>query len=62
MGEQHEIGALKKRIAGLEKLDAGRKQAEEGSNYFEWTHKRIGGEDFPETVLLTRVESEKGKG
>ena len=28
----------------------------EGSHYFEWTHKRIDGEDFPATVLLTRVE------
>ena len=26
-----------------------------GSNFFEWTHKRINGEDFPATVLLTRV-------
>ncbi|MHC4662716.1 MAG: PAS domain S-box protein [Planctomycetota bacterium] len=28
----------------------------EGSHYFEWTHKRLHGEDFPATVLLTRVE------
>ena len=28
----------------------------EGSNFFEWTHKRLGGEDFPATVLLTRVQ------
>lgn len=28
----------------------------EGSNFFEWTHKRHKGEDFPATVLLTRVE------
>ena len=27
-----------------------------GSNFFEWTHKRINGEDFPTTVLLTRIE------
>ncbi len=27
-----------------------------GSNFFEWTHKRINGEDFPATVLLTRIE------
>jgi PAS domain S-box-containing protein len=26
-----------------------------GSNFFEWTHKRINGKDFPATVLLTRV-------
>ncbi|TFF99489.1 MAG: PAS domain S-box protein, partial [Promethearchaeota archaeon] len=27
-----------------------------GSNYFEWTHKRLNGEDFPATVLLSRIE------
>ena len=27
-----------------------------GSNFFEWTHKRINGEEFPATVLLTRIE------
>jgi PAS domain S-box-containing protein len=32
-----------------------------GSNFFEWTHKRLGGSDFPATVLLTKVEIEKGK-
>ncbi|HOW73579.1 MAG TPA: ATP-binding protein [Phycisphaerae bacterium] len=30
----------------------------EGSHYFEWTHKRLGGEEFPATVLLTRLELE----
>ena len=28
----------------------------EGSRVFEWTHKRLGGEDFPSTVSLTRME------
>ncbi|MGA2616098.1 MAG: PAS domain S-box protein [Thermoguttaceae bacterium] len=28
----------------------------EGSHLFEWTHKRLNGEDFPATVLLTRME------
>jgi PAS domain S-box-containing protein len=28
----------------------------EGSNFFEWTHKRINGEEFPATVLLTKIE------
>jgi PAS domain S-box-containing protein len=28
----------------------------EGSHFFEWTHRRLGGEDFPATVLLTRME------
>lgn len=27
-----------------------------GSSFFEWTHKRLRGELFPATVLLTRVE------
>jgi PAS domain S-box-containing protein len=27
----------------------------EGAHFFEWTHKRYGGESFPATVLLTRV-------
>ena len=28
----------------------------EGSHYFEWTHKRRTGDEFPATVLLTRIE------
>ncbi len=28
----------------------------EGSTYFEWTHRRIDGQEFPATVLLTRME------
>ncbi|HDZ20633.1 hypothetical protein LCGC14_0274380 [marine sediment metagenome] len=28
----------------------------EGSHLFDWTHKRVGGEEFPATVLLTRME------
>jgi PAS domain S-box-containing protein len=28
----------------------------EGFRFFEWTHRRITGEEFPATVLLTRVE------
>jgi len=27
-----------------------------GSHFFEWTHQRLGGESFPATVLLTRLE------
>jgi PAS domain S-box-containing protein len=37
------------------------KAMEEGSNFFEWTHKRVNGDDFPATVLLNRVEIEEGK-
>jgi signal transduction histidine kinase len=29
----------------------------EGSHFFEWTHRRIGGEAFPATVLLSRLRS-----
>src|SRR5512140_971416 len=32
------------------------KAMREGSHLFEWTHKRINGEEFPAIVLLTRVE------
>ncbi len=28
----------------------------EGSHFFEWTHRRLNGEDFPATVWLTRME------
>jgi len=30
----------------------------EGSHFFEWTHRRIDGSEFPATVLLTRMELE----
>jgi PAS domain S-box-containing protein len=29
---------------------------EKGSHFFEWTHKRMDGHEFPATVLLTRME------
>ena len=28
----------------------------DGSHFFEWTHRRMNGEEFPATVLLTRME------
>jgi two-component system, sensor histidine kinase and response regulator len=28
----------------------------QGSHFFEWTHQSLSGEDFPATVLLTRIE------
>ena len=34
------------------------KAMKEGSNFFEWTHKRLNGEEFPAIVLLTRMELE----
>lgn len=30
----------------------------EGTNFFEWTHRRLDGTDFPATVLLTKVNFE----
>ncbi|MDW7680265.1 MAG: PAS domain S-box protein, partial [bacterium] len=32
------------------------KAMSEGHHFFEWVHKRLDGEEFPATVLLTRVE------
>jgi PAS domain S-box-containing protein len=32
------------------------KAMQEGSHFFEWTHKRLNGENFPATILLTRLE------
>ena len=29
---------------------------QDGSHFFEWRHKRLGGEEFPATVLLARLE------
>src|SRR5208337_2193999 len=29
----------------------------EGSHLFEWTHRRMSGEEFPATVLISRVQS-----
>ncbi|MFH1722444.1 MAG: PAS domain S-box protein [Candidatus Altiarchaeota archaeon] len=34
------------------------KAMKEGSNFFEWIHKTLNNEDFPVTVLLTRIEIE----
>ena len=33
---------------------------QEGSNFFEWTHRRANGEDFFAEVLLSKVESRRG--
>jgi PAS domain S-box-containing protein len=33
----------------------------EGSRFFEWTHRRLGGADFPASVLVTRVELAAGQ-
>lgn len=38
-----------------------RKAMDEGTNFFDWTHQRLDGKEFFATVLLTRVEIEKGR-
>lgn len=35
------------------------KAMKEGKNFFEWTHKRLNGDDFPATVLLSRIRNGK---
>ncbi len=47
-------------VSGLKAKDMIKRAVENGSNYFEWIHKRLNGEEFPATVLLSRVEL-KGK-
>jgi len=37
-------------------MEAIKKALSNGSNYFEWTHQRLNGEEFPATVLLTRMK------
>jgi PAS domain S-box-containing protein len=32
------------------------KAMQEGSNFFEWTHKKYNGPEFPATVLLTKIK------
>jgi len=32
------------------------KAMKEGSSFFEWTHKRLSGEEFPATVLLSKIK------
>ncbi|MHC4132368.1 MAG: PAS domain S-box protein [Planctomycetota bacterium] len=34
------------------------KAMKEGSHFFEWQHKRLNGQEFPATVLLTRIKLE----
>ena len=45
---------------GRQSMDKAKEMIEkamrEGSNFFEWTHKRLNGEDFPAEVLLSKVE------
>ena len=43
------------RVSGEKAKEMIETAVREGSHLFEWTHKRIDGEEFPATVLLTRV-------
>ena len=47
---------------GQASADMGKEMIEtamrEGSHFFEWTHRRLSGDDFPATVLLSRMQSE----
>ncbi len=36
-----------------------KKAMEEGSSFFEWTHKTLSGKEFPATVLLSRMETDE---
>ncbi|MCX5716626.1 MAG: PAS domain S-box protein [Candidatus Omnitrophica bacterium] len=45
------------RIKSIEMINTA---MEKGSYFFEWTHKRVTGEEFPATVLLSRI-SQGGK-
>jgi len=44
------------RISGEKAREMIEKAVREGTFFFEWTHKRLNGEVFPATVLLTRFE------
>jgi signal transduction histidine kinase len=44
------------RTSGVAALEMIGTAMREGSAYFEWTHRRIDGQEFPATVLLTRME------
>lgn len=44
------------RLSGDKAKEMIMKAMEEGSNFFEWDHKRLNGDVFPATVLLSRIE------
>ncbi|MBI5725827.1 MAG: response regulator [Planctomycetes bacterium] len=44
------------RASGEKAKEMIEKAMRDGSHYFEWTHRRIDGGEFPVTVLLTRME------
>ena len=44
------------RLSSVKAKECIEKALERGSYFFEWTHKRLNGEVFPATVLLTKVQ------
>ncbi|MFH1996349.1 MAG: PAS domain S-box protein [Candidatus Omnitrophota bacterium] len=52
---EHQPDGMLSSEKAMEMID---KAMKERSNFFEWRHKRLGGQEFPATVLLTRIELE----
>ncbi len=48
------------RPSSLKAKDMIEKAMREGTNFFEWTHRRLNGEDFSAEVLLSKVEHQGG--
>ena len=68
-GSEAEFSAYSPQSLSPERQPDGRLSAEKakelleaamksGTQFFEWTHRRMNGEDFPADVLLTRMEAE----
>ncbi len=55
LSPEYQPGGRASAEMAMEMID---KAMREGSNLFEWIHRRSNGENFPATVLLTRVEVE----
>ena len=53
LSPEHQPGGRLSRELALEAIETGMR---EGGHSFEWRHKRIGGEEFPATVLFARLE------
>ncbi len=44
------------RVSAEKAMEMNEIAVREGSHFFEWTHRRIGGEEFPADVLLAKIE------
>ncbi len=58
LSPEYQLDGKSSKTKALEMIN---KAMKDGSNFFEWTHKRVDGNEFLTTVLLTKVELEKGK-